>query len=175
MSLDKSKVYVCLSTSDDLVSRIIRWFTKSRVSHAFFLYWDDKFQRWNTAGAMAPGFEIIAADRIFPANRVVAIYEPVDLNPIMPDLDEWLSDMYNYPGLIGMALVEIGRWLKRKWHNPLTASNSLFCSQAVAQALILAKQPNFDLDPTTTAPSDLDDFFQRQNVENQLYKAGELE
>jgi hypothetical protein len=75
-----------------------------------------------------------------------------------------LGDVYDYKGLIGMAWVEIGRWLKRKWKNPWNDSKALFCSELVTQVLIDSEYPGSSgMDPTSMDPQMLLEFFEKES------------
>ena len=162
-TLDKSKVYIILSTSNSWVSSVIRWFTRSKFSHSAFLLYDTRFQKWQIAGADATGFELTSLDNFLSGNQMMAIYSPpVDLNKALPEIDDWLGTFYNYSGLLGMAWVELGHWLKKKWSNPLDNPHEMFCSEAIARALESLKCPDFTAAPDTLAPEDLNEVLSGQ-------------
>jgi hypothetical protein len=74
-----------------------------------------------------------------------------------------LGEAYDYQGLIGMAWVEIGRWLKKKWRNPWHSSNALFCSELIAQVMIDSSYPGSEkFSPESTDPEMLLQFFESE-------------
>jgi hypothetical protein len=149
------------STTNALLSRIIRRFTKSRVSHAFLVYWDVDFARDMVMEAMGRGFRIVPLDKFRRHNDVVGVFTP--RHPIERGLRcavDWLGTDYDARGLIGMALVVVARWFTlRRRRNPFGTSRALFCSEAVARACVWSDYPGFTLDPEATTPQDLFDFF----------------
>ena len=82
----------------------------------------------------------------------------------MAKMVDYLGDVYDYQGLFGMAWVEIGRWLKKKWKNPWHSTKAMFCSELVAKVLIDSKYPGFEgMDPASTDPEMLLQFFDKES------------
>ena len=129
------------STSDWWVSRVIRFFTRAKVSHAFVLLEGTELgdlvleAEWcglklSTRAALTRG-----------STRIVALVDPIPgmAGPVEKATRaalSWLDVPYDYAGLFGMAWVAFGRWLGKKWKNPLRSARSMFCSDAVV-ALVL--------------------------------------
>lgn len=156
---------VGFSTSKtNLISRIIRWFTKGRTSHTFVVYWDTDFERDMIMEATEGGFKITPFSRY--EKSLVAIFVPkypIDVG--LKKAVDWLGEGYDYEGLFGMAWVELGRWLKRKWHNPLHNSKTMFCSEAVVRILQDSSYPGADkFDPASTDPEMLLEFFEKEQL-----------
>lgn len=149
---------IAFSTSDGFVSKAIRCFTGSKVSHCFFVYWDEDFQRDMVMEATKGGFRIVPFAHY--VDQVVEIITPAhDVDPGLKAAVDWLGTAYDYTGLIGMIFVEVGRWLKRKWKNPLQSAHAMFCSEVVLRSLQSANYPGADkLDPGSTDPQMLLDF-----------------
>ena len=143
------------------LSRLIRWFTRGTVSHAFIVYYDQEWKRDMVMEAEGGAGGSIRIVRFNPDNpEIVRLIDPKhDIEVGMIKMVDRLGEVYDYGGLIGMAWVEIGRWLKKKWINPWHSSKSMFCSELVAQILIDAGYPGADkLDPPCTDPQMLLDF-----------------
>lgn len=151
------------STTDALLSRLIRRLTGSRVSHAFLVYRDVDFDREMVMEAAGAGFRIVPLDKFERHNRIVAIVTP--RHPIDEGLKaavDWLGEGYDAPGLVGMAILLVLRALRRRklrLRNLLANRRALFCSEAVARACRAARYPGFERDPETTTPQDLFAFF----------------
>jgi hypothetical protein len=154
---------VGFSTSDWFVSRDIREVTRANVSHVFFLLEGTELGdlvleaawcgwRLSTKAALTRG-----------STRVISTITPKqDVTKAVLQSLAWLDEKYNYEGIVGMLVVSIGRWLGKKWRNPLRNSNSLFCSEAVAYVLKLAEYPGADaLDPQSVSPEDILEFLQQ--------------
>lgn len=76
-----------------------------------------------------------------------------------------LGEVYDYKGLFGMAWVELGRWLKKKWVNPWQSSDAMFCSELVAQVLKDSNYPGAEqFDPGSTDPEQLLRFFEGEEA-----------
>jgi len=145
------------------VSWLVRMMTASRCSHTWFLYHDIDFDMEMVMEAHELGFRLIPYEHFKKHNIIVKVVIPA--SPIDEGLREvaqnFLGTAYNYAGLIGMAVVAIGRFLKLKWKNPLRTSKNVFCSQAVAKAMLLSPgYAHLDLDPDTEEPEDLMRFFE---------------
>jgi hypothetical protein len=147
------------------ISRIIRWFTSSTVSHTFIVYYDEEWKRdmvMESEGGMGGSVRIV---RFNPASTsIVKIVTPkYDIEVGMNKMVDNLGEVYDYTGLFGMAWVELGKWLKRKWRNPWHSSKNLFCSELVAQVLRDSGYPGSEqLDPGSTDPEMLLKFFEQE-------------
>lgn len=146
------------TVTNSLVSRLVRWLTKSRCSHAFFVYFDEDWQTDMVMEASDAGFREIPLATFQKQNTIVAM-----IAPLMP-LDEglkfvaltYLGTAFDYTGLLGIGPTLLGRWLKRKWHNPWNTAAAVFCSEAVVVAMKRVWYPGAaSLIPSDTSPSDL--------------------
>jgi hypothetical protein len=153
-------VTIGFTTSDWWVSRVIRWFTRSRVSHAALLL------RGTDLGdlvleASAAGFRLSTVEALTRGTtRLVAEVTPASpVDGVLPQVLRWLGEKYNYAGLFGESWVSLWRRFGKRARNPLRNSTSMFCSEACVYALQLAKYPGADgLDPQSTSPEDLLEF-----------------
>jgi hypothetical protein len=151
------------STSSWWVSRVIRFFTRATVSHAFLLIegvpgmpplvCEAEWCGWklSTEAALTRG-----------TTHIVKVVEPkISLTEAFLGSLAWLDEQYDYVGLLGMAWVSVGRWLGKKWRNPLRSSSSMFCSEAVVYVLQRAGYPGAGaLDPQSISPEDLLQFLE---------------
>jgi hypothetical protein len=81
----------------------------------------------------------------------------------MAKMVDRLGEVYDYRGLVGMAWVELGRWLRKKWSNPWQSSKAMFCSELVAQVLVDSNYPMAQqFDPASTDPEQLLEFFLKE-------------
>jgi hypothetical protein len=144
------------------VSKIIRWFTAGRTSHTFLVYHDSDWGREMVMEATQGGYRIVPFEHY--KNSLVAIFTPkhsIDVG--LAKSVDWLGENYDYKGLFGMAWVELGRWLKRKWRNPWQSSTSMFCSEAVVRVLQGSSYPGAEqFDPGSTDPETLLRFFEKE-------------
>lgn len=145
----------------NLLSRAIRWFTESRVSHTFFIV------DWGGSEVMVEahwnGFRVLDFKqwRREKPGQLVAIVEPhEDLTPSFEALIPYLGQPYDVGGLFGMAWVlACGRFLQRKVNNPWDSHKALFCSEAVAQVLTWSRYPGWHTLAENVSPDDLLEFF----------------
>src|SRR6267154_592936 len=119
------------------VSWVVRKFTGSKCSHAWFLFWNSRLKMEVVMEAHELGFRIIPYDRFKKENTVVVVLTPK--HPIDDGLarvaQRYLGSGYDWGGLLGMAIVKDGMWFKRKWRNPFRGSKHVFCSEAVYRAM----------------------------------------
>lgn len=144
-----------------IFSRLIRWFTGSSVSHAWLVYDDAFFGEDMVIEATEVGFRLIPlANFKAEGNDVVAVVEPKSpLDVGLRAARTWIGESYDFGGLLGASVVILGRWLKRKWRNPLDSPRSMFCSEAVVMVLQASSYPGAEkLDPSATTPQDLLNF-----------------
>lgn len=151
-------IYIGFSTQPkSTLSRIVRWFTKSKTSHALIV-----FQMFGRDWILESGIKGVV---ILPIERLDGVM--VELIPV-PQLSEEdlskamvnnLGDDYDFTGLFGMAINVLGRWFKAKWKNPWNNPRSMFCSEFVVKTLQQSGYPGADrLEAATTTPQDLLDF-----------------
>ena len=148
----------------NIFSRMIRWFTKAPCSHAFLVYYDHDFEQDYVMEATEGGFRIVPLNKFVLKNHIVAIIQPkFPIDAGLKEAATWLGEHYDYLGLIGMTVVAVGRWLKRKWNNPLASPRSMFCSEAVTRVLKNVNYPGMvTFEPSTTEPADLLEFFKKE-------------
>jgi hypothetical protein len=150
------QVTLIFATTTAFLSRVIRWFTRSKASHALL-------------GAEMDGVAVIleattGGVRIFPRKRWERSHVVVGEYLFKPDMSgglrhaiEHVGDKYDYLGLVGFMFVVVARWLGRKIKNPLASPSREVCSEFVLQVdPQRVKIPEWQgLDPETTDPEDL--------------------
>lgn len=144
----------------NLLSAVIRWFTKSEVSHCWLLVDDPFFGAPMVLEASEVGLRLTNYADFKKANDVVFLVEtPFPLDAGVHDAWGWLGSAYDFGGLFGMSFVMLGRWLKQKWGNPFASKSARFCSEAIVQILQDAKYPGSETCVAQeTGPQDLLDF-----------------
>jgi hypothetical protein len=154
----------------NLMSRAIRWLTGSKASHAWLLVEDTFFGIDMVMEATEVGFRLIPFDNFkAEGNDIVALLEaPYPLDEGVHAAARWIGERYDFAGLLGSAFVLLGRWLRKKWRNPMASSRSMFCSEAVVRVMQAAGYPGSEsFDPEATTPQDLLDFFARAGIASQ--------
>ena len=151
---------VGFSTGKGLISRIIRWFTKSTVSHAWLLYLDVDFGQDMVLEATLEGVRIMPFEVFKKHNTIIKIAVPSkDLKSGLLQAGGVLGGSYDFTGLFGMLWVLFGHWLKRKWKNPWNNSQAMFCSEFVARVLMWSNYPGVEYwEPSEMTPQDLYEF-----------------
>jgi hypothetical protein len=149
-------------------SFLIREISGSKASHAWLLLRVEPFGHEFVFEASEWGVRLMPWGTFRRQNRIVAVFEPqVPLDPVMPKAGELLGAYYDFKGLVGMAFVIFGRWLKRKWRNPFNTAKAMWCSELVAHVLKWAAHPGVEsLMPTRTSPQDLLDLLRALNAKD---------
>jgi hypothetical protein len=166
-----SVVKVGFTSGSMVLSYIIKWATRSKVSHTF-LYISDSFLGIDMVlQATMGGFNLVTYKKFAKSHTIVKLvdlHHPVDEGLKQASL--WLGERYDYTGLFGSAFVLMGRWLKRKWSNPWDNSDAMFCSEAIVRVLQASNYPGSEkLDPSAVTPQDLLVFLSSQD---QVEKTG---
>jgi hypothetical protein len=141
------------------ISAMIRFFTKSKVSHAWILLDDDYFGTKMVMEAVGiGGFRMVTYKTwLAEGNKVVQLINPlVPLDTSVKAAIDWLGDSYDRLGFWGYAWVLFGRWMKKRWRNPFRSSKEMTCSEAVTRIVQAANWPGAEeLDPESTDPQTL--------------------
>lgn len=151
-------ITLIFSTGSSFASRLIRWVTRSPVSHV-------------SLGIEWYGYPLVleaSLGGVIPKSRVKwersnkIVKEYLLDNVVSEDLSEVvgsLNQKYDYIGLLGYIPVLLYRWLGKRIKNPLSSAKSVVCSE-----FVLSLDPDRDkipewkdLDPETTTPKDLFD------------------
>jgi hypothetical protein len=156
-------VSIGFSTTNKLISNIIKFGTKSDVSHAFVLF-DWLGERW-VLEAGFNGIYTISYDS-FVANGNIIKYvinlPYVKMEDLLPAFKQ-MGVKYDFGALIGSSVVLLGAWLKKKWNNPFNTPKAMMCSELIVTWL---QQIKFDgaekLKPANTPPSALLDFLKNK-------------
>ncbi len=148
-------IRVGFSTNRTILSWAIRKFTKSKVSHCFFIV-----NLWGTECVLeAAGLGVVALplSEFLKNNQIVTIYGlGLQDNHTMQQAISLLGKPYDFLGLLGFLWVLIGRRLGRSWKNPVHSENQLFCSEAIVRVLQKSNYKGASLlDPEQTSPQDL--------------------
>jgi hypothetical protein len=146
-------VHVGFSTTAGWLSRWIRRFTRSTVSHCIVVYRCELFGQEMVLEASGNGFRLISWRRWDRANRLIALYRvnlPDDaLQPALQRLADRLGDSYDTVSLFGFALRSLLR-LKRV---PFDSRQKLVCSEALGLFLHWSGVPIEDVGSMT--PNDV--------------------
>lgn len=150
------------------LSAIIMWFTSSRASHAWFVYWDDDFEMDMVLDAHGTGLRLLPYESFEKHNKIVKVIAPkFDIEPGLKEMGKLLGTMYDFAGLLGMVVVLLGRFFKRGWKNPFRSPSSVFCSECVARAMVLTPgYKDLDIDPEAVDPEWLLRYFEKEEAED---------
>jgi hypothetical protein len=151
-------IRICFSTADGWTSKLIRWWTKSKISHTFATYQCMHLGMRIALTAEAHGFVAVPMTRYLKSNRVLHEVRPV--GKALDDSLRWLvanflDAGYDY-GTVGVAGIKLrlkllwricGVWLRKKF----SSSKRVMCSEAMIRMLQHAEYPSVaQFDPETT-------------------------
>ncbi len=155
-------ILIGFSTSNAWYSRVIRFFTKSKVSHTFLL---TKMLGEMLVFQEGPlGWGAKSFDQFKQENTVVTLIPPEkDITAGFAKSLNQLGTPYGFIPLLGMAFVMLGRGLG--WHlkNPFRFVRTPFCSARNVLVLQDSQYPGAEkLDAYSTSPEDLLEFLDRK-------------
>ena len=148
-------VVVGFSTTNKFMSRLIRWVTRGKSSHAWIRYWDESLEQYMVIQAELHGYETIPWARWKTKNRLVSAYVPtsLDLMPGVRHIARLLGVDYDLRSAIWTGLK---RWFGKRLKRATSSPKKLMCSEAVCRALQFSGVACVkDLDPETVSPQDL--------------------
>lgn len=152
-----TKQTIIFSTTNQIFSRLIRFFTKSKVSHCAIGL--DIGGMDMVAHATVSGIVLVPRSRFTENNTIIKefiINQDIENNIVK--VFEDLGVQYDYVGVFGFGLVNVlKRWFGLKIKNPLASSKAMVCSEFV---VALNKYNNKieswkDIDPETITPQEL--------------------
>lgn len=154
------RIRIGFSTSATWHARVVRWMTRSKVSHAFFILENSFLGDDLVLEADPPDVHLRALSEFVKTNRIVKTVEmPETLRVGISQAVRLLGRPYDYRAFFGVGLVVIGRWLRRKWRNPFNARKSLDCIEMIVSVLQLSGYPGSErLDATQLSPQQLMEF-----------------
>lgn len=150
-----SNVTIGFSTTNNWLSAIIRWVTRSPCSHAWLAFDDQTMGTRLVMQAEAWGFEVRPWDRWRRENKLVAEFRPI--GPVLDNSLKWiatyLGSRYDYRAAF---LAGLWRWLGRGLRGKFNDPTKLMCSEGVVRFLQHAGyQSVADFDPEITSPARL--------------------
>jgi hypothetical protein len=149
-----SSINVCFSTTNGLMSRIIRWFTRAKTSHALITFRSETLDKVFVMEANGRGFMLQPWAKWRRKNTLVARYAlavpTAQQMTALRALAEFLGTEYDYVSLLGFAW----RRFRARSSNPFDDPTQLICSEAVAKFLAAAGLNEFS-EAETWTPGDL--------------------
>jgi hypothetical protein len=142
-------------TSESLLTKVIQWFTKGRVSHVavsgFIVNGKEMCLTSDIKGVRFLSREEVLSDSTLVSEWRV---EAVDLEEGMARAASKIGCGYDFVGLLGLGVVECARWIGIRFNNPFRSDNRFFCSELAMQ--LSRRIPEWNgLDSETVSPNDL--------------------
>jgi hypothetical protein len=161
-------VTIGFSTTNKLVSRLIRWVTRGRVSHAWIAFYDHSLGTRLVMQAERWGYEVRPWHRWRHENILVAEYRPqTQLDNSVCWIARSLGTKYDWTAAL---LVGLRRWLERWVKGRFQSPKKLMCSEAVIRFLQHGRITVVkNVDPETTSPARL---LQLVNTSTEFRKVG---
>ena len=149
------------STSKAWYSRVIRWCTKSKVSHTFLIA--SVYGRPMVFQEGVLGYSVRDLKGFKDDNQIVALVLPKwDLTKGFRKSLDQMGQPYAYFGVLGMFFVILGRHLGKHIKNPFTSAHATFCSQRNTEVLQDSGYPDSkSLVADSTSPEDLLEFLKK--------------
>jgi len=152
--MDTLNITVGFSTTNKLLSRIIRWVTRGKVSHAWIAFDDPTLGLRFVMQAEAWGFEVRPWKRWLRENRLVAEYRPAkDLTESLKWIARSLGVKYDWASAFFAGL---WRWFGVLIRGKFNSPKKLMCAEAVIRFLQHGGVVGVShLDPEVTPPARL--------------------
>ena len=133
-TLEEHSISICFSTTDNFISRVVRWFTLSDMSHCYITFRDRTLKRVMIMESDWGGFKIIPWDSpTIKGKELLARYSinaDVELQlQSIRELVEFLGTGYDYMTLLALAI----RRIRKGFERPLTSPTKLICSESVVK------------------------------------------
>lgn len=150
-------ILIAGTTSTGTLSRLIRWVTRSDVSHVCVVDTAGIYGRSLVLEAHEDGFRAVTLSTFLQQNKLIRCYVPAtDLSLSVHLLVDSLGRPYDFGGLVGCLWVLLGRAFNRTWANPWQDQRAFFCSEALTDFLKKLGHPGFEKAiPSSTTPEDL--------------------
>lgn len=149
-------ISIVFTASENLLARLVRWITRSTVSHVMIEYpsamWGGKW----VAESSVTGVRKVPAEKA--KKHVMAEFRcKFRSNEGLQKISKYFGQFYDVGGLFVVGwYVIIWRWFKRKVKKPLNNTDGQFCSELVARFFMSQKLPNTEKwDPELITPADL--------------------
>ena len=145
-------ITIGFSTGSSIVSRIIRWFIRSKASHAFVAFDDRMLGRRIIMESSLYGYKLTQHERWNKKNKIIAEFTcKKRLGKSVKYMAGELGKDYDFWSAFGLAA---RRWFGKWYRNPFRNPKKLHCSEAM---VLFLQQVNLalDLDPESTTPEDL--------------------
>lgn len=154
-------ILVGFSTTNGFFSGLVRRFTKSKASHAFLAY--EAMGIWWVLEADWNGIKTWPLSKFQKVNKIVALLAIKEIKPEnLHKTIDLIGDSYDYGTLFGSIFPLIGKWFKKKWHNPFNSPKAMICSEVVVAALQECKFPGADsLISNDCTPEDVLEFLSK--------------
>lgn len=148
-------INVCFSTTSNFISKAVRWFTRSPISHCYITFQDQTLKRVMIMEADWIGFVLAPWDGVVPKGRELVARFKVNVpeeNQLaaIHKLTFLLGAGYNYRSL---AILAVRRFV-RQFNNPLTSPKKVICSESVVMFLNEAGATELE-NPGSWTPDDV--------------------
>lgn len=128
------KIVIGFSTTKKIISRIIRWISKSKVSHAWIGFYDETLEMKMVMQAEMTGYEVIPISRWKRKNILKYVFtsDSLPLHDGLLYIAKYLGVEYDFLSALKTGLK---RWFKKLFKRPLQSPKKLMCSESVTLAL----------------------------------------
>lgn len=150
-------IAIGFSTSTSLISKAIRWFTRSKVSHVWILH--EAYGDCYVMDSVASGFRVVPYEYFLKRNRVYYLRDVEDdlrelnIDPVqrLHKVAKWLGRPYDFLGIVRFLLRPLFFW------RPVSTPRKMICSEAVVR---FAPELFPGINPEWATPKSLLEVFQ---------------
>jgi len=154
-----TEITIGFSTTGKFMSRVIRFVTGAKCSHAWISFYDETLGSKMVMQAEWWGYEIRPWHRWLSENILVAEFTTdLDMSSPLREMAKSIGKRYDWfsAGFSGIKRW-ISKWVSSKFTlRPSRTPRKLMCSEAVVRFLRAAGSPMvMNIDPEATSPGDL--------------------
>jgi hypothetical protein len=155
---DKRAIYVGFSTTNKIVSRVIRWFLRSTASHAWISFYDETLAIRFVLQAEAWGLELRPWCRWLKQNRLVALFavHPTSLERVRQNLVQQSNRIGTEYDFTNAIRVGLARFIRRVFRitvsTPIATPHKVFCSEIVYDLIRTQLDELHQTNPETIDP-----------------------
>jgi len=168
--MNGANVAIGFSTSNGIVSRVIRWFTKSKVSHAWVSFDSKTLGLRLIMHATGGGYRLNHWEKWAAKNKVVAQFvSREDFTDGVRLMARQLGKKYD---LWSALFLGFKRWVGKLFRNPVRNKDRLHCSEAIT-LLLQTHGYAANIDPESSTPGDLYQYCLKEDAFIEAPVAGE--
>jgi len=166
------QVIICLSSSDDLKGRLVRFFTKYQFNHVSIIYKSMFINKWMSIEVSKNGVHILPVYAVIKKNMYNKFYKcDYNLSLGISKNTCYIGRNYDIWGVFGIGVrIIIQKLFGVKIKNLFNIISKVFCTEYVVKVLIDSGFKGSDkIDPSLSEPRDIEDLLSNNNECKEIF------